>query len=112
MLFLFAFILILMHACLTGTRLSPATPHTHENSQARMVEDAGESSFRSQVLRSSTHLNRTSPFLLPFARLLSNACGHHFRIRKGNHIHAHSYTLTHTRTHAQYVQCADFSVQE
>lgn len=57
-----------MHACLTGTRLSPAKPQTHTHSQhsTSLVwwEKSRESSFRSQVLRSSTHLNRTSPLLL------------------------------------------------
>lgn len=68
------------------------------------------SSFRLQVLRSSTHLNRTSPLLLPFTRLLFFLV--HVgtlpdpEVRKphtpGALIHTHTYSHAHTHIHNMF----------
>lgn len=100
-----------MHACLTGTRLSPVKPHTHTRTHSPNSTSPGlgieepEIPFRSQVLRSSTHLNRTSfPSPTPFDTLDFFQCtrGHFSEIgSKPTYTRALTYTLIHARTHAR-----------
>lgn len=126
-LILIAFIRVLTCTLVWREHDCPQLSHTLTRTHSQNSTSPGlgieepEIPFRSQVLRSSTHLNRTSfPSPTPFDTLafFSAHVGTfpepevNPHTHEPSHTHSYMLALTHAYTHTQYVQCTDFSVQE